>query len=59
MKFHFTKVRAQTRLHMQSFIDQGAKVHCPTNALTALEASVGPASLALAGGDGVPLPERK
>ncbi len=42
MKFHFTKVRSQTRLHMQSFIDQGEKVHCPTTALVALEASVAP-----------------
>ena len=61
MKFHFTKVRAQTRLHMQSFIDQGAKVHYPTNALIALEAGL--ARLALAGGDCVApagsLPERK
>jgi len=45
MKFHFTKVNGQTRLHMKSFIDHGVTLNCPTAALGALESSVEGASL--------------
>jgi 2-dehydropantoate 2-reductase len=39
-RVHFTKVNEQTRMFMRAYIEQGAKLGTPTNALRALEEGV-------------------
>lgn len=41
-RVHFTKVREQTRMFMQAYIDQGTKLGRPTDGLRALEDSLAP-----------------